>query len=264
VPCDTISVNDRGLLYGDGVFRTLLLRDGRLQQWHRHFAKLHKDCSTINLPCPPESLLSNELASLVQDRNDGVVKIIVTRGKSLRGYAPSPQPNTTRILSLNPLPVYPEEFANSGVRLHLCQLRLAHQPIFAGVKHLNRLENVIAAAEWDNADIAEGLLFDESGYVIEGVRSNIFMVKDGNLITPNLTRCGVSGVQRDRIIDWAERHGKSCKILDVTLDELLSSEELFLVNSVIGLWPVREMPGFRREHYPVAKSIQNWIHHEID
>ncbi len=264
LPCDTISVHDRGLLYGDGVFRTLLLRHGKIQHWQRHYAKLFADCGTILLPCPAESLLYDELANLIQDAQDGVAKIIVTRGTSQRGYVPSPHPATTRILSLNPLPHYPEEFAKSGVRLHICQLRLAHQPRFAGAKHLNRLENVLASAEWDDPDIGEGLLLDEAGYVIEGVRSNIFVVKDGNLLTPDLSRCGVAGVQRERVIDWAGQQGIACKIMPISLDDLLRADEIFLVNSVIGLWPVREMPGYHCDHHPVAQSIRNWINHETD
>lgn len=261
-PCDTISVNDRGLLYGDGVFRTFLLRHGEMLQWHRHYAKLLNDCNTINLPCPAESLLQTELELLIRDEQEGVLKIIVTRGAAQRGYAPIPQPDVTRVLSLNPVPTYAEAFYRTGVRLHICKLRLGHQPRLAGVKHLNRLENVLAAAEWDDSDIAEGLLLDESGYVIEGVRSNIFMVKDGALITPNLSRCGVAGVQRERIIEWAALHGVACQSLDVTLDDLLHADEIFMVNSVIGLWPVRKMPGYNCEHHPVAHVIQDWLNHE--
>lgn len=261
-PCDTISVNDRGLLYGDGVFRTLLLRKGKVLQWHRHYACLFKDCNAIYLQCPPESLLYGELERLVQDAQDGVIKIIVTRGSAQRGYAPAPHPVATRILNLSPLPAYSEAFSTSGIRLHLCQLRLGQQPRLAGVKHLNRLENVLAAAEWDDPDIAEGLLLDESGYVIEAVRSNIFMVKNGDLITPDLSRCGVSGVQRERLIEWAAQQGVKCKIMDVPLDDLLAADEIFLVNSVIGLWPVRELPGYHCEHHPVAQVIQDWLAHD--
>jgi len=242
----------------------LLLRDGKLLQWQRQFAKLQQDCSRINLPCPSESLLYQESASLIRDQQDGVVKIIITRGSAQRGYAPATNPATTRILSLNALPVYPDEFAKSGVRLHLCQIRLAQQPYLAGVKHLNRLENVLAADEWDDPEVAEGLLLDDSDHVIESVRSNIFLVKAGTLITPDLSRCGVAGVQRERILDWAALQDVPCKIENVSLDDLLHADEIFLVNSVIGLWPVREFPGYYCDYHPVAKAIQNWIHHEGD
>jgi 4-amino-4-deoxychorismate lyase len=260
---DTISVNDRGLLYGDGVFRTLLLRKGKVLQWHRHYARLLKDCTSLNFICPPETLLNAELIDLIGDVKDGVIKVIVTRGLSQRGYAPARQSVVTRILSLTPLPTYPDSFAEQGVRLHLCHLRLGVQPRLAGVKHLNRLENVLAAAEWDDPEIADGLLLDEIGNVIEGVRSNIFMVKDGELMTPDLSRCGVSGVQRERLMEWAAQQDVICKSRDITLDELVSADEIFLVNSVIGLWPIREIIGYYQcAHHPVAQVIQDWLNHD--
>jgi 4-amino-4-deoxychorismate lyase len=261
-PCDTISVNDRGLLYGDGVFRTLRLCEGKILQWQRHYARLLKDCNSIRLPCPSESLLLGELKCLIQGNADGILKIIVTRGAAQRGYTPPHQADATRILSLSPTPVFPQTFSKAGVRMHLCQLRLGHQPRLAGVKHLNRLENVLAAAEWDDPDIGEGLLLDESGYVIEGVRSNIFMVKQGDLITPHLSRCGVSGVQRERIGEWATQQGMAYKSIDVTLQDLLDADEVFLANSVIGVWPVREISGCQWHHHPVAKTIQDWLAHD--
>lgn len=262
VPCDTISVNDRGLLYGDGVFRTLLLRHGKLLQWERHYARLHKDCRTLNIPCPPLSLLYEEALRLIVGSQEGVVKIIITRGQARRGYTPISQPVVTRILTLSAPPSYPVSFYQDGICVHVCQIRLGNQPILAGVKHLNRLENVLAATEWDDINIAEGILLDESGNVIEGVRSNIFMVKEGELITPDLSRCGVSGVQRERLMEWSKQQGVSCKITDIPLDELRTADEIFLVNSVIGLWPVREMPGFESHHFPVARVIQDWLTHD--
>lgn len=262
--CNAISVTDRGFLYGDGVFRTLLLRNKKVRLWDRQYAKLLSDCNAINLTCPDKSLLNEELEHLTRDAEDGVVKIMVTRGSGQRGYAPPQFAQATHVLDFGPLPNFPESFATTGVRVHVCQLRLGYQPRLAGVKHLNRLENVLAASEWNAPDIAEGLLLDENGYVIEGVRSNIFMLKGDELFTPDLSRCGVSGVQRERIIGWAAQQGMNCKIANIELSELLRADEIFLVNSVIGLWPVREMPGYHREQYPLSRVIQNWLNHESD
>lgn len=263
IPCDTISVNDRGLLYGDGVFRTMLLRHGTVVQWQRHYAKLAHDCSAIDLHCPSESTFNEELASLVEHTQEGVIKVLVTRGSGQRGYAPALNQASTRILSLFPQPDCPVEFFQYGVRLRLCQTRLGHQPRLAGIKHLNRLENVLAAAEWNDPDIAEGLLLDESGFVVEGVRSNVFLVKDGILITPDLSRCGVAGIQRDRVIEWGARQRMACKIAEITLDSLLCADEIFLVNSIIGLWPVRDFLSYHREYHPVSRTLQNWLSHEV-
>ena len=256
-----VSANDRGLIYGDGVFRTMLVRAGKLLLWPQHYAKLQHDCSALGIECPAMQILSAELDQLIQIQPDGIVKIIITRGTGARGYAPPAHSLATRILSINPPPIYPDSYANSGVNMHICSLRLGHQPRLAGIKHLNRLENVLAAAEWNDADIAEGLLLDESGHIIEATRSNVFLVKEGVLFTPDLSHCGVAGLQRDRVMAWAKQRGIASKITSLLLDDLLAADEVFVVNSVIGLWPVREMPGFRRSHFPVSLLIQDWLNH---
>ena len=259
---ELISANDRGLIYGDGVFRTMRVRDGQLLHWPQHYSKLQHDCSALGIECPTMSILSAELDQLIRFLPAGVAKIIITRGVGARGYAPSVHALPTRILNISPPPVYPDSYANSGVRLHICHLRLGHQPLLAGIKHLNRLENVLAAAEWNDADIAEGLLLDEPGHIIEATRSNLFMVKDGALFTPDLTLCGVAGLQRERVMAWAHQRGVVCKVANLLLDDLLAADEVFVVNSVIGLWPVREMPGFRRDSFPISQLIQEWLNHE--
>ena len=181
-----------------------------------------------------------------------------------RGYAPAKNSIPTRILSITPFAPYPDEFYTQGVRLRVCDLRLAHQPRLAGIKHLNRLENVLAAAEWDDAGIAEGLLLDVADNVTEGTRSNLFMLRDGELQTPDLSRCGVAGVQRERVIEWASAQGMPCRIGQFGLAELLAADEIFLVNSVIGLWPGRELQGHTWNHHPVARQIQEWLNHAAD
>ena len=259
-----INAIDRGLMYGDGVFRTMLVRNGWLLHWQQHYNKLQHDCGALGIECPAESILITELEQQIRLRPDGIAKIIITRGTGNRGYAPPANSVSTRILSLGPLPAYPDSYANLGVRMHICSLRLGHQPRLAGIKHLNRLENVLAAAEWNDADIAEGLLMDESGHIIEATRSNLFLVKDGALFTPDLSRCGVAGLQRERVMAWAQQRGVACNIASLLLDDLLAADEVFVVNSVIGLWPVREMPGFHRSHFPISLLIQDWLNHEAN
>lgn len=261
---DSISAVDRGLLYGDGVFRTLRLANGKLQHWPRHYRKLQEDCAALLLPCPSANSLLDELEQLVFGQTDAVVKIIVTRGQGARGYAPPANTAATRILSLSPLPDYPEEFFSAGVKLHLCNLHLSHQTRLAGIKHLNRLENVLAAAEWNDSSIAEGLLLDIEGNVIEGTRCNVFMVKDGRLLTPDLSCCGVAGVQRERIMELAARQGIPCCTERLGLPELLAADEVFLVNSVIGLWPVRQLGDTVWERHPVSRQIQEWLKNATD
>jgi len=251
-----ISVRDRGLLYGDGVFRTLRVSGGRALYWPQHYQKLRHDCAMLGIACPDISLLSAELNGLLEQFPDAVMKLIVTRGEGARGYAPPVHIQPTYLWDISPLPDYPAAWAEKGIKACFCQLRLGHQPRLAGIKHLNRLENVLAAAEWDDKNIAEGLLMDVAGNVIEGTRSNLFVVAGGRLITPDLSRCGVAGVQRDRVISWAKQHNMPMHIRDISLEEIQQADELFVASSIIGLWPVREIEQNLWIEFPVCSQIR--------
>jgi 4-amino-4-deoxychorismate lyase len=259
LPSDSIAANDRGLMYGDGVFRTLLIRQGTPLLWQHHYNKLQHDCAEIGIKCPPALLLESELGQLITGSIDGVAKITITRGTSNRGYAPATNPHITRILNLSPMPEYPDTYRVQGISMHVCKLRIGHQPRLAGIKHLNRLENVLAASEWSDANIAEGLMLDKNEHMIEGTRSNLFLVRNGNLYTPDLSKCGVAGVQRERVMEYAKQHRIVCKVTDLTLEDLQSADEIFVVNSVIGLWPVRAVHRFTSKHFPVSLHIQEWL-----
>ena len=258
---DSISIRDRGLLYGDGVFRTFLAKNGKAGLWPLHFQKLQHDCAALGINCPELALLSAQLNDLLAQHPDGVFKLIVTRGQGVygqraRGYAPPARTESTIIWDISPLPSYPAEWATQGIKARLCRLRLSQQPRLAGIKHLNRLENVLAAAELDDEKFAEGLLMDAANNVIEGTRSNLFLVSQGKLVTPDLSRCGVAGVQRERVMAWASQHGMPLQARDVSLDEVLHADELFVVNSIIGLWPVRELEQRRWTDFPVAAQVR--------
>jgi len=252
-----ISIRDRGLLYGDGVFRTLRAVGGIAQHWSLHYQKLQCDCAALGIDCPELELLAGELGGLLELYPDGVIKIIVTRGEGTRGYAPPIVSEPAHVWDVSSLPNYPKGWTKYGIKARLCQLRLSHQPRLAGIKHLNRLENVLAANEWNDTNIAEGLLMDATGNVIEATRSNLFVVVQGKLITPDLSRCGVAGVQRDRVMACAKRHNMPLQVRDVSMVEALQADELFLVNSIIGLWPLRELEDRRWTDFPITKKISN-------
>jgi len=259
-PAASIPVTDRGLAYGDGVFRTLRVVNGQPTQWSRHYAKLKHDCRALELPCPDETLLLSEVRSACAGYAHAAVKIMVTRGSGPRGYAaPSPcQP--TRIVIAEPRT--PTLHGEPGIRVHLCRLRLAHQPALAGIKHLNRLENVIARAEWNDPGIAEGLLRDQEGNAIGGTMSNLFIAKNGTLATPDLARCGVSGVTRDRVTDCARNAGVACRIEPLPLSRVLVADEVFFVNSLIGLWPVATLAEHVWQPGKMAQQVSQWLEAE--
>jgi len=259
IPGNTISIRDRGLLYGDGVFRTLRAAQGKALHWPLHYLKLQHDCAALGIDCPDEALLCAELDKVLAQHPDGVVKLIITRGEGARGYAPYAGAEPTRIWDFSPVPDYPGEWAAQGIKARVCSLRLSPQPRLACVKHLNRLENVLAAAEWSNSEIAEGLLLDADGNVIEGTRSNLFLVSQGKLITPDLSRCGVAGIQRGRVMAWALQHGITLQVRDIALDEVLYADELFVVNSIIGLLPISELEQHHWSDFTIAMQIRQYL-----
>ncbi len=262
LPGDSINAEDRGLSYGDGVFRTLRVVQGAPVSWLHHYRKLRYDCDALKIPCPVADLLFGEIKSLCTPLQDLVAKIIITRGAGQRGYAPIACESSTRIISISANPRFETSNYSTGVALHLCQLKLGHQPLLAGIKHLNRLENVLAANECQEVGVPEGILEDESGFVISGTRSNVFFKSGRALFTPDLNQCGVAGVQRERVMAWADQHGIPCLIKQIRMEELLQADEIFLVNSVFGLWPVREISGYHRTVHPVSWEIQEWLNDE--
>jgi 4-amino-4-deoxychorismate lyase len=258
VAADAIGLHDRGLAYGDGVFRTFALRNGKPVLWPRQYRKLAHDCQALGIACPSAQTLEAEMSML--GAADCVVKIIITRGESARGYAPPwPPVMPTRIIISSPPPERPQSNARNGVRVHLCRLRLSSQPALAGIKHLNRLENVLARSEWSHPDIAEGLLCDAAGDVIGGTMSNVFIVKNRALITPALGDCGVAGVMRELVLELGNSHAIPIKITAVSLDDLLAADEVFIVNSLIGLWPVIAAKHKAWTAGALSAQMQNWI-----
>ena len=238
--CDSISVLDRGLNYGDGVFRTLKISNGNAIFWERHYRKLVSDCNALAIAPPTRQDFESDLRIITRAESHCVLKIIVTRGCSTRGYGAVKTAKATRVFITSSVADIPEGNYRLGVKVRLCKTRLAIQPALAGIKHLNRLENVLARSEWDNPNIAEGLMLDYDGNVIEGTMANLFVVVNNGLITPDLTRCGVAGIQRERVIEFAKVQGIQCVVRNIDVDDVLAADEMFLVNSVVGLWPVRE------------------------
>jgi 4-amino-4-deoxychorismate lyase len=259
LPATAVPADDRGFTYGDGVFRTLSMRQGHAKWWPQQYAKLAADCKALGITAPAESDLGLDLQTIALQHPDCALRITVTRGSGGRGYAGPENPRPRRVVSASPLPEYPAHWPEQGISVRVCELRLAAQPCLAGIKHLNRLENVLARAEWDDPAIAEGLLLDEAGNVIEGTRCNVFMVEDGVLITPDLSHCGVAGVTRDLVIAVAGRNGLQCRIEPISRPRLEAATEILLVNSLIGVWPVAELEQYRWSNFKVAPLVRKWL-----
>lgn len=256
-PAQSIDAGDRGLAYGDGVFRTLLVRAGRALNWSWHYRLLRRDCERLAIDCPDEALLLDEIRRVAPD--GALVKVIVTRGAAGRGYAYPDNLVSTRIVVAHASPPAAREPAEQGIVARRCELVLSEQPRLAGVKSLNRLENVLARAEWRDPAIREGLIGDAAGRLIEGTMSNVFVVKAGRVSTPDLSRCGVTGAQRERVRELLAADGVACVERDVPFAELAGADEIFLTNSVIGIWPVVRLGDWARPPGPATRRIQRLV-----
>lgn len=251
-PIDTVSADDRGLAYGDGLFETIRFVAGVAPLWARHMQRLADGCERLRLPPPDPGLLLRESMQVCEGMLHAVVRITLTRGIGERGYAMPARPRCTRIVASFPVPSMAAAAYADGIRLHPCETRLAEQPMLAGLKHLNRLEQVLARAEWSDPAIAEGLLCDGHGRVISAVSANVFAVIDGVPVTPSLERCGVAGVARAEVLAALPRSG----VRDMPLDECLRASELFLTSSVRGILPVQAMGDNVYGPGPVARAMQ--------
>lgn len=238
-PATTLPLADRGLAYGDGLFETIRVTQGRLLYPEQHFARLAVGCARLGLSADFTALRQECTQALQQAASaEGVLKIMLTRATGGRGYRPAIGTGSTRILTLHPLPDYSSLHPETGIKTFLCQQRLAHQPVLAGLKHLNRLEQVLASREWPDDSFLEGLMLDSAGLLIEGTRSNVFLVYEGRLLTPSLHNCGVDGIMRQVLLGY---FGTAASVVNCPRDWLHDASELFVCNSVVGVWPVREL-----------------------
>jgi 4-amino-4-deoxychorismate lyase len=240
VETDQVSVMDRGFQYGDGLFETIAAYRGTPLLWTGHLLRLRRGCERLHLDMPDETLLWQETARVVDGAERAVVKITLTHGPAGRGYARVAWAPPTRVVSARHWPNYPATHARDGVDLRWCQTTVPRNPCLAGIKHLNRLAQVMARAEWET-DYAEGLMCDEAGFVIEGTMSNVFGVFGDTVITPDLSQSGVAGVMRAEVMRAARSCGLVCREDWITPATLATADELFLTNSIIGVWPVRTL-----------------------
>ena len=235
---ENISIRDRGFQYGDGCFETVRILFKKPILWSEHLKRLKYACKTLQLSVNFD-LLKSEVAQLIRvnKATNVILKIIITRGEGGRGYAPAVQSDCTRILQLID---YVAPSTSSGARVVVCRHRLSSNSFLGGIKHLNRLDQVLASAQIP-ADCDEGLCMDEAGYVIEGCRSNLLFAIDNKLVSPDLSKSGVEGVMLDHLIDEFGVKGIAVIRRTISMSELKRADEILLCNSVFGVWPIAEI-----------------------
>ena len=228
---------NRAIAYGDGLFETIAVVDGRARLLPLHLDRLRAGCRRLAIDLD-EAALQVEINNVIAAYREGVLKIIIARAGTERGYRAQTAAGSHRQLQFFPQIVTRDFSSSPSAILHLCRQRLSRQPVLAGLKHLNRLEQVLARSEWSDPNIAEGLMLDTHGQVIEAVSSNIFWISGGEVCTPALNQCGVAGVMRRVVTQYLsiKVYEKNC-----TLDDLYGAQEVFITSSLRGIQSVAQL-----------------------
>lgn len=267
LPATQIDLSDRGFSYGDGVFETMLVADDKPLLLERHMKRLKSGLDRLFIDYNQsfiETILS-EIELLIEQGKRHFsaserlfLKLVVSRGSGGRGYRAEADLQPTRALMLSTAAAPDATMYQQGCELFACQTRLGHNPQLAGIKHLNRLEQVLARNEWQD-QYHEGLVCDLDGRLIEGTMSNLFLVKDQQLLTPRLDRCGVNGIVRSVVIDSAEQQGVTVIEQSLHPEDLLRADGAFITNTGFGVLPVKAYAGQAIPLSPVTAIAAQWL-----
>lgn len=263
---DYLSINDRAIHYGDGIFETVLCEKNQLLYWPQHFQRLQKSAQKLNLSCPDEQILLNDIKQLFAQHESSkdqayAVKIILSRGTGERGYRYFSKQHENRLVMLSAVATDYSSLLSGKLlegELCFCSQQVSINENLAGLKHLNRLENVLARNEWQD-QYSDGLMLNANHHVIEGTMSNLFGVKGRQLYTPDLAQSGINGIMRDVIIDLAKSSNLTLHIQHLGREDVLAMDELFISNSLIGIKSIDKL----EESFFKEKTITALIFSEL-
>ncbi|OEF04036.1 aminodeoxychorismate lyase [Vibrio genomosp. F10] len=255
LPCDTISLTDRSFQYGDGCFTTILTRQGKIKHWQQHQQRMQRCLDQLFIEQPnwkqvhkwlDEAALKSRLAGL---------RLNITRGTGGRGYSPNEVSAPNIVISTFSYPEHYQDWAKHGIELGVCAHRLGINPVLAGHKHNNRLEQVLTKRDMDEQGLVDGVVLNIHDYVIETTMANLFWVTGETLYTPSLANSGVAGVMRQLIIERAQERGIPVQIGDFTQQDLDRADEMFMTNSICTVIPVIKL---RDNRYPIGLKTRDF------
>lgn len=256
-----ISALDRGLQFGDGLFETIACLKGRPRFLSLHLQRLELGCERLQITTCNLEELQAEILQVASGSERAIVKVVVTAGEATRrGYGRNLPERATRITIRHPWPDVPEARLHDRLMARTLTLRLGENPRLAGLKHCNRLEQVLARAELaadPHAD--EGMLFSSSGNLVSATTSNVFLVRDSWLLTPRIDQCGVAGVMRRVVLREARQAGIPMRECELRAQDLQDAEEVFLTNALIGIRPVCILDGRERKPGPITSHLRSML-----
>ncbi|MBC6413856.1 MAG: aminodeoxychorismate lyase [Chromatiales bacterium] len=260
---DYVSIADRGLAYGDGVFETIAVADGKPCLWKKHTDRLIYGCKQLGIVFNNLDELEKEVFTLSRNaQSNGVIKIIITRGVGASGYKTQPSAKPSRIALLQHRQTFSEQLYRNGVDVCFCKQRLGYNPTLSKIKHLCRLEQVLARMEWQD-EYHEGIMFDYYNNAIEGTMSNLFIISDNVLKTPKLDNCGIQGVMREWILEQCQRHNIAVKQQTIDRQAILEADGLFFCNALIRVWPVRSIEANSYDVAVVHRLLRSFAFSEV-
>ena len=254
---DQVASSDRGLMYGDGLFETITCVDARPRWLALHLQRLRGGCERLQLPFAEFDALGAEIEAMASVPGRCIVKLILTRGPARqRGYRPDGSETPTRILTRHE---WPSAAPASGFRVGISGVRLGMNPLLAGLKHLNRLEQVMAQNAMRTAPLEEVLMLSNAGHLIGGSMSNVFFADDSGLFTPALDDCGVAGVMRQLVCEAAMAAGMAVQVRTVDPAELSQVREAFVTNVRWGLQSITALEGAAQLSQGHAQALRRII-----
>ncbi len=240
-----LAASDRAIQFGDGCFTTARILAGQIQFAAAHLQRLRLACERLFIPFHNWDLLAQEMADMARGKADGVVKVILSRGVGGRGYSMENCDTPTRILSVSARPAHYARWQQEGITLALSDVRLGRNPLLAGIKHLNRLEQVLIRAGLEQTDADEALALDSEGWVTECCAANIFWRQGQHVFTPRLDQAGVDGIMRQYCLRQLASSGFHVVEVNARQQALALAEEVIICNALMPVVPVRQWADLR-------------------
>ncbi len=240
IPQETLPASDRAIQFGDGCFTTARIAAGQICLLDAHLQRLQMACEKLLIPFVAWAELQREMVELARGNERGVLKVIISRGSGGRGYSAANCLHPVRILSVSGYPAHYDGWRREGITLELSPVRLGRNPHLAGVKHLNRIEQVLIRTHLEQTDADEALVLDSEGVVTECCAANLFWRNGKDIFTPRLDQAGVNGLMRQFCLQQLTHSGY--RVVEVHAREavLAEADEMVVCNALMPVVPVRQ------------------------
>lgn len=256
--CETVELDDRSFQYGDGCFTTILTKHGEPICWLYHVERMTECLKRLAIPDPDWHQVKAWLQQAAFGDSVAGIKIHISRGRGGRGYSPTQAHSANVTISAFAYPNHYKVLAESGVTLGVCQQKLGLNPLLAGLKHNNRLEQVLLKAEMDQQGYVDGVALDITGNVIETTMANLFWRQGLQWFTPSLEQAGVAGTMRRRVLELLDSQGIQVNIGHFSLAHLRQSDEVLMTNAILGVAPVVAITDL---HYSIGTQTRRLQEH---